>query len=396
MKLADTFEYIFISFSSNKFKTILSSLGIIIGVVAIVVMLSVGEGLYVNVKGAMGDLDLNTLTITPGGLMPGQFKKNAELTDKDVKTIQTIPGVKLVSPRKTISATIISKETERTITLMGISPSREQKLSEGIMLGRFLTSSDQNGIVLKEQSAQNMFRTPLNPGSIVKIRNNENGKEAGFKIVGVLSEEKQAFFGGTANSEMYTSLKSIEDLSNESSYSMIQITVEENGNVEEIGVNIQDALERSHKNEALSIIAMKSFLEMVNKVMGMIKIALGGIGLIALLVGGVGIVNVMMLTVNERVREIGTMKAMGATEANIRTLFIFESGFLGLISGVIGVVLGSGIALIIASLGAFPLEVTLSSALVGLCFGVLTTMVAGIYPASKAARLDPIEAFRAE
>jgi putative ABC transport system permease protein len=344
----------------------------------------------------MGDLDLNTLTITPGGLMPGQFKKNAELTDKDVKTIQTIPGVKLVSPRKTISATIISKETERTITLMGISPSREQKLSEGIMLGRFLTSSDQNGIVLKEQSAQNMFRTPLNPGSIVKIRNNENGKEAGFKIVGVLSEEKQAFFGGTANSEMYTSLKSIEDLSNESSYSMIQITVEENGNVEEIGVNIQDALERSHKNEALSIIAMKSFLEMVNKVMGMIKIALGGIGLIALLVGGVGIVNVMMLTVNERVREIGTMKAMGATEANIRTLFIFESGFLGLISGVIGVVLGSGIALIIASLGAFPLEVTLSSALVGLCFGVLTTMVAGIYPASKAARLDPIEAFRAE
>jgi putative ABC transport system permease protein len=104
----------------------------------------------------------------------------------------------------------------------------------------------------------------------------------------------------------------------------------------------------------------------------------------------------MMLTVNERVREIGTMKAMGATEANIRTLFIFESGFLGLISGVIGVVLGSGIALIIASLGAFPLEVTLSSALVGLCFGVLTTMVAGIYPASKAARLDPIEAFRAE
>jgi len=96
------------------------------------------------------------------------------------------------------------------------------------------------------------------------------------------------------------------------------------------------------------------------------------------------------------VREIGTMKAMGATEADIRTLFVFESGFLGLISGLIGVVLGSGIALLISSIGAFPLEVTLSSVLIGLGFGVITTMAAGIYPASRAARLDPIEAFRAE
>ncbi|MFZ3170303.1 MAG: ABC transporter permease [Candidatus Methanoperedens sp.] len=396
MKLADTFEYIYISFLSNKFKTILSSLGIIIGVIAIVVMLSVGEGLYVNVKGAMGNLDLNTLTITPGSLSSGDFKKNAELTEKDVKTIESIPGVKFVSPRKTISATIISKENERTITFVGIYPSKEQKLGEGIMLGRFLTESDQNGVVLKEQSAQNMFRIPLNPGSIVKIKNNENGKEAVFKIVGVLAEAKQSYFGGVGNAEMYTTLKSLEDISNGSSYSMIQVTVEESENVEEMGGLIQESLERSHRNEALSIIAMKTFLEMVNKVMGMIKIALGGIGLISLVVGGIGIVNVMMLTVNERVKEIGTMKAMGATEANIRTLFVFESGFLGLISGLIGVVLGSGIALLISSIGAFPLEVTWSSVLIGLGFGVITTMVAGIYPASRAARLDPIEAFRAE
>jgi putative ABC transport system permease protein len=212
----------------------------------------------------------------------------------------------------------------------------------------------------------------------------------------VLAEAKQSYFGGAANAEMYTTLKSLEDISNGSSYSMIQVTVEESENVEEIGGLIQDSLERSHRNEALSIVAMKTFLEMVNNVMGMIKIALGGIGVISLVVGGIGIVNVMMLTVTERVREIGTMKAMGATEADIRTLFVFESGFLGLISGLIGVVLGSGIALLISSIGAFPLEVTLSSVLVGLGFGVITTMAAGIYPASRAARLDPIEAFRAE
>ncbi len=153
MKLTDTFEYIYISFTTNKFKTILSSLGIIIGVIAIVVMLSVGEGLYVNVKGAMGNLDLDTLTITPGGLMPGQFKKNAELTEKDIKIIEGIPGVKQVSARKTLSATLISKDAERTITLAAISPAKEQKLAEEIKLGRFLSALDSNAIVLKEQSA---------------------------------------------------------------------------------------------------------------------------------------------------------------------------------------------------------------------------------------------------
>ncbi len=396
MKLADTFAYIYTSFTSNKFKTILSSIGIIIGVIAIVVMLSVGEGLYVNVKGAMGNLNMNTLTITPGGLMQGQFKKNAELTEKDVKIIEGIPGVKQVSAKKTLSATLISKDAERTVTLVGISPEKEQKLGEELKIGRFLSALDSNSIVMKEQSAQNMFITPLNPGGRVKIKNNGDGSVAEFRIVGVLAETQQSFFGGIGNTEVYTTQKGMEQLSPDVTYSTIDVTVEDQDKVEEIGSQIQDALERSHRNEALSIVAMKSFFEMVNRVMGMIKIALGGIGAISLVVGGIGIVNVMMLTVNERVREIGIMKAIGATESNIRTLFIFESGFLGLISGLIGVAIGSGIAIVISLIGAFPLEVTWSSVFIGLGFGVFTTLVAGIYPASRAAKLDPIEALRAE
>ncbi len=128
----------------------------------------------------------------------------------------------------------------------------------------------------------------------------------------------------------------------------------------------------------------------------MVKYALGGIGAIALIVGGIGIVNVMMLTVTERVKEIGVMKAVGATKENIQMIFMLESGLLGLVSGLIGITIGAGISILISTLGSIPIAVTWTSLAIGLLFGVVTTTVAGVYPANKAARLDPVEALRAE
>ena len=130
--------------------------------------------------------------------------------------------------------------------------------------------------------------------------------------------------------------------------------------------------------------------------LSMIKYALAGIGAISLLVGGIGIANVMMLTVKERIREIGTMLALGATVEDIRRQYLLEAGVLGMVSSLVGIILGVGTSFLIGSLAGLPSSITPESIVLGVLFGVLTTTIAGYYPANKAAKLDPIEALRAE
>jgi putative ABC transport system permease protein len=137
-------------------------------------------------------------------------------------------------------------------------------------------------------------------------------------------------------------------------------------------------------------------LSSLMSILSMIKYALAGIGAISLVVGGIGIANVMMLTVKERIREIGVLKALGATMRDIRMQYLLEAGVLGVVSSIIGIALGVIISFAIGSLAGLPSAITPTSILLGLLFGVLTTTIAGVYPANKAAKLDPIEALRAE
>ncbi len=404
MKLIDALEQVSLSFKSNKFKTVMSSLGIIIGVIAIVVMLSVGEGIEEGVGEAFGGADLDVITVFPGGSPYSDtgryvYKKPAEFDEKDVHALENTLGVKTVSPRNSGGMLAEFRNEERSITLTAVTPTKEPDLSRLVEKGRFLTDSDRSAIVIGSEIANKMFKIPLNPGMRMTLTNKNNDIEKEFTIVGILEEKEEvSAFGSNTNMEIFTTHQALKELLDvtEYSYSQILVTVEDQSEIETTAERLEDSLERLHKDEAYTVFMMKSILEGIERVLTMIKYGLGGIGAISLLVGGIGIVNVMMLTVHERIKEIGVMKAVGATRGEIQILFMLESGLLGLVSGLLGITIGATISLLISTLGNFPLKVSWTSLAIGLAFGIITTTMAGVYPANKAARLDPVEALRRE
>jgi len=407
MKLPDTLEFIAVGFKADRFKTLMSSLGIIIGVLAIVVMLSVGEGLYSGVSSQFSTLNLDVIRVMPGTFNFGQSAQPsfrtptepAKFTDKDTKAIENVAGVKTVAPETSANVVISFRDKNASASLTGVDPKKENDLKSKIDLGRFLVDSDYKSIVIGSGVSNGLFRMTITPGNVIRLYYEDRYMD--FKVVGVLQNQEQSSMGGpgsNSNTQMYITHKAMKELLGSANYyyGSFQVTVEDPAQVDSVIEKIKIALLRYHKDEAYDATTARDMLSSLLSVLSMIRYALGGIGAISLIVGGIGIANVMMLTVKERIREIGVMKALGATIRDIRLQYLLEAGVLGVVSSIIGIILGVIVSFLIGSLAGLPSSITPQSILIGLAFGVLTTTIAGIYPANRAAKLDPIEALRAE
>lgn len=406
MKLPDILEFIAVGFKVDRFKTLMSSLGIIIGVMAIVVMLSVGQGLYSGVSSQFAAFDLDVVRVIPGtftfgpGSQPGRVAEEpAKFTDKDTKALENIVGVKTVAPQTSTGVVISFRDKNASASVTGVDPKKEDDLKAEVSLGRFLIDSDYKSIVIGSGVSEGLFRMKIAPGNKIDLYYQDRHMD--FKVVGVIEEQQQSAFGGPGsnpNTQMYITHRAMEELLGRENYyyGTFQVTVEDATQTEAVVDRIKSDLKRYHKDEAYDATTARDMLSSLLSILTMIQYALGGIGAISLVVGGIGIANVMMLTVKERIREIGVLKALGATMRDIRVQYLLEAGVLGIVSSIIGISLGVVVSLAIGSLGGLPSSITMQSIAIGLLFGVLTTTIAGVYPANKAAKLDPIEALRAE
>ncbi|HPJ30534.1 MAG TPA: ABC transporter permease [Methanothrix sp.] len=405
MRPDDMLEYVLLSFRADRRRALMSSLGIIIGVISIVSLLSVSQGLYGGVNERFGDLDLDLISVRPGsgmGMGPGDRRpaaaaeEPAEFDDRDVGIIDNVLGVEAVYPLKTTRALLSFRGENASVSVVGISPQNHDDLKEVIARGRFLTGSDYKAAVVNSEVALEYFRMEISPGNQIRLYQDEEDRYMDFKVVGVLEEDEDPTYA--SNSGIYITHRAMEEFLDVDEYHFDSITAraEDATQVEALAEEMEKELSRIHRDEAYSVEALTTRFESMLEVLNMIKYALAGIGSISLIVGAIGISNVMMLTVKERTHEIGVMKAIGATAWDVRTLYLLDAGMLGLASSLVGVVLGTLVADFVGSVANIPQEVTLQAVTFGLVFGVLITTAAGIYPANKAAMLDPIEALRGE
>jgi putative ABC transport system permease protein len=407
LKTMDMLDYVLVNINADRRRVFMSSLGIVIGVVSIVALISVSEGLYGGMSERFGDMDMDLINVRPGSDMglggpgPGERpastpEEPAEFDDKDVKLIENVLGVKDVYPLKTTNALLSFRGDNASVRLIGISPENHEDLKSVIAKGRFLASSDYMAAVVSHDIAEDFFRMDVSPGNWIRLYLEEEDRYLDFKVVGVLEEDEDPSYGSETG--IYITHRAMEELLDleEYHYSTIVVRAEDSSQVNAISEEIEDELSRIHRDEAYTVEPTATRLESMLEMMNMLKYALAGIGAISLIVGAIGISNVMMLAVRERTREIGVMKAIGAASRDIRYLFLLDAGILGLVSSLVGIALGAVVSGTVGSLAGLPSLVTMQSITVGLLFGTVSTTIAGVYPASMAAKLDPIEALRAE
>lgn len=407
MKPMDMLDYVLVNINADRRRVFMSSLGIVIGVVSIVALISVSEGLYGGMSERFGDMDMDLINVRPGSDMgpegpgPGERpastpEEPAEFDEKDVKLIENVLGVKDVYPLKTTNALLSFRGDNASVRLIGISPENHEDLKSVIAKGRFLAGSDYMAAVVSHDIAEDFFRMDISPGNWIRLYLEEEDRYLDFKVVGVLEEDEDPSYGSETG--IYITHRAMEELLDleEYHYSTIVVRAEDSSQVNAISEEIEDELSRIHRDEAYTVEPTATRLESMLEMMNMLKYALAGIGAISLIVGAIGISNVMMLAVRERTREIGVMKAIGAASRDIRYLFLLDAGILGLVSSLVGIALGAVVSGTVGSVAGLPSLVTMQSITVGLLFGTVSTTIAGVYPASMAAKLDPIEALRAE
>jgi putative ABC transport system permease protein len=405
MIFTDLLEETFFSLSSNKSRSALTILGIVIGIGSVIAMISIGQGATKNISSSIESLGTNLLVVMPGSqrqagnIVRGGMGSSQNLTIDDATAIKTnIADIAAVAPTVSSRKQVTIKGKNTNTSIYGIDNSYFGIKNITTEVGSEITEQQNKSrakvAVLGPTTRDDLFGEGINPvGQKIRIDSQE------FSVIGVTMAKGGSGFG-SADDLIYIPLTTAQQyITGNQSVSNINIQVSAEELMSTAQQEIQALLLQRHRiadpaSADFSIMNQADMLSTMSSVTGTLTMLLGAIGGISLLVGGIGIMNMMLTTVTERTREIGLRKSLGAKNNDITEQFLGESVALTFIGGIIGIIIGWLAAYLVTKFGGVTTSVSSSSVFLSVGISALVGIVFGYYPARRAAKLNPIEALR--
>lgn len=408
----------FNSLMKRKLRSWLTMLGVVIGVASIVSLVSLATGVNQSISSRLNTFGANLLEITPGGSQAtrigaggagggvfagggggpsGGFnpslygRETATLTTTDEKIVKELPGVSAATGTVSGRATVSYKNQNTSVTIMGVDPSVYWEMaSTNLSSGELLSSGDTSSAVVGEAIYNQTFQEDL-LNKVIKIDN------ISFRVVGELNSSSSVL--SSADNTIIIPRSQAETLLNKTTYNNILVLVSTSSDTITVTDEITTALLSAHHvsadNQDFSITSQASLQSTISQITGTLTLFLAGIGAISLLVGAIGVANTMFMSVLERTKEIGILKAIGMTSRDVTFLFLIEAAMIGLIGGILGVLLSIVVSFLM-ELAGLTSVITPELALIAVIFSALVGIASGVAPARNAANLEPIEALSYE
>jgi putative ABC transport system permease protein len=398
MKISENFTMAAKNLRSNLVRSMLTMLGVIIGVTAVIVMVSLGEGAKQQITKSITAMGSNLLIVFPGSGSQhgGSFGSASSLTNAILPVIQNCSTyIANIAPEARGRQMIKTSNNSTQSSIIGCTASYLTVRNYQIESGSFFSEDDLKGrrrvVVLGSYIAGELF-PGVNPvGQELKIG------QVRMKIIGVLQEKGQSGFGNNDDLVLVPITTAQQRFLGNKNLNTIYVQAKDEQSMDALSNQLNDALLKELRDETkFTVRNQAEILSTVQEATKTFTLLLAGIAAVSLLVGGIGIMNIMLVSVTERIKEIGIRKAVGAQKEEILALFLIEAVVLSVIGGIIGILLGWGLASLISGFTGWSTVISLSSVMISFFFSILTGLFFGVYPAYKASGLHPIDALRYE
>ena len=400
----ESFLMAWASLIANKLRSLLTMLGIIIGVAAVIALVSIGNGVKQDIEDSISSLGSNLLVVMPGaprtpGVRPSQGSMKS-LKISDYEAIAKLEGVKAASPMTNGSYVVIYQNKNWTTSVAGVNSNFQDVNNWTMTSGRFFSDKNvqnrERVAVVGQTVVKNLFADEDPVGKEIRVKN------IPFRVIGVLKSKGNGTMGNDQDDTVLipytTSMERVEGIDY---LRRVYVVAKDDGGIDRLQADIENLLRVRHNIkdtnlDDFNIQNMKSIMETVAQTTGTFTLFLGAVAAISLVVGGIGIMNIMLVSVTERTREIGVRKALGATYSVIVTQFLIEAVVISLMGGFIGIAFGIGASKVIGMVSGMSTVVSVPTIIMSFAFSMAIGLIFGIYPARKAAKLNPIDALHYE